>query len=297
MIMKRIQAVLFVVFGAIELCTIAGDPLPYGYPETNRQKEVLLNDWDYYLDDEKDGFYAEPPANVTWENVSIPHTLKLSSTTKDNCEDEDYQLTFHRWNGWYKRTLNISAGKDHKVFLEFEGAHQVTKCWVNGKYVGKHDVGGYTPFHFDITEFVTKDGSDNEVILSVDNRRKRNIPPEGDRYDFIKWSGLYRDVYLVVTDPVHISFPWEAKEAGVFITTPTVTAEDATISIRTHVKNETSVSQTCAVVNRVIDRRGVVVMKLEHTKQLAAGSSGTFIQTGGVTDNVRLWRGNPETDG
>ncbi len=288
--MKRLKhSLLFLLFINIFQIIIAQNQLPYGYPDTNRQKEVLLNNWDYYLDDEKDGYLSKPPTNITWEKVSIPHSLKLSSTTNDDSKDDDYQLTFHRWVGWYKRNINVNAEKEHKVFLEFEGAHQVTKCWVNGKYVGEHTIGGYTPFHFDITAFVTKDGSNNEVVLSVDNRRNVNIPPEGDRYDYIKWSGLYRDVFLVVTDAVHITFPWEATNAGVFITTPTVTKEDATINIKTNVKNETDQPQECTVINRVINDKGVVVLKMAKTKKILATTSYTFTQTGGITENVRLW--------
>lgn len=263
------------------------------FQEKNRQKIVLLNDWQYYLDQGKKEFHTNPPQQVTWETVSIPHSLKLTSTTKDDSTDDEYQLTFHRWVGWYKRKIKVDAPVGQKVFLEFEGAHQVTKLWVNGDYVGEHSVGGYTPFHFDITEFVKMDGAENEIILSVDNRRNSNIPPEGDRYDYIKWGGLYRDVYLVVTNPLHITFPWEQKQAGVFVTTPTVTAEDATIQVKTNIKNETAATKRCKVVTRIIDQTGKVVLMMRSERQLPAGSDHTFSQVGGITEEVNLW--SPET--
>ncbi|MFC2113539.1 glycoside hydrolase family 2 TIM barrel-domain containing protein, partial [Bacteroidota bacterium] len=259
------------------------------YPKTNRQKLILVDGWNYHLDKGENGFFSTPPQVSDWEEVTIPHTLKLASLDLDGCEDDHYQLTFHRWIGWYKRELVVNAVKGQKVYLEFEGAHQVTKCWVNGKYVGEHAISGYTPFHFDITAFVKPGGKTNQVVLSVDNRRNPDVPPEGDRYDYIKWSGLYRDVYLVVTDPLHITFPFEDVNHGVFITTPTVSAEDATISIRTHVKNESSVSKTCQVINRVIDQNGVVVLKLKSEKVINPNSSFNFMQTGGIEENVRLW--------
>lgn len=266
--------------------------LPEGYPKTNRQKIVLTDGWKFHLDKGENGFKETPPAVSDWEEVTIPHTLKLTSLDKDGCKDDDFQLTFHRWIGWYKRNLKVNVPKGQKVFLEFEGAHQVTKLWVNGKYVGIFEVGGYSPFHFDISDFVQYNGKDNEIMVSVDNRQNSNIPPEGDRYDYIKWGGLYRDVYLVVTDALHISFNWENYNSGVFITTPTVTATDATINIKTNVRNESEVAKECQIINRVIDANGIVVLKFEAKQTIKAKSEFTFSQTGGIEENVRLWSPN-----
>lgn len=263
--------------------------LPFGFPQTARQKIALLNDWFFYLDDTTDGFYSVPPTKEAWEEISIPHSLKLTSTNLNGSTDDDYQLTFHRAIGWYKRSLSVEAKPGQKIFLEFEGAHQVTRLWVNGTYVGEHAVGGYTPFHFDITAYAHLDGKPNELVLSVDNRRNPNIPPEGDRYDYVKWGGLYRDVYLVLTDPLHISFPWEDTYAGVYITTPTVEREDATISIRTHVKNESNEPVNCRVINRVIDAAGRVVLSLENQQRIGGLQAAMFTQTGGLMGDIRLW--------
>jgi len=271
----------------LTLSAQTGD-LPYGFPETARQKTSLLTDWSFWLDDPTDGISSTPPTGVTWEKVAIPHTLELSSTTLEESPDDEYQLSFQRKIGWYKRTLFVEE-QGQKVFLEFEGAHQVTKLWVNGKYVGEHSVGGYTPFHFDITDFVRYGKKGNEIVLSVDNRRNVNIPPEGDRYDYIKWSGLYRDVYLVQTAPIHITFPWENTFAGVYITTPTVEKEDATISIRTQVRNETDEPSIIKVTNRIIDREGIVVLKLEKELALLPKQDAVLTQTGGLVGDVKLW--------
>lgn len=263
--------------------------LPVGFPETPRQKLALLTDWAYYLDDTTGGFFQAPPRNVSWERVSIPHTLELTSSTLNDSKDDEYQLSFHRAIGWYKRDVVLEEGDGEKVFLEFEGAHQVTKLWVNGTLVGEHAVGGYTPFHFDITDYVRFGKKPNEIILSVDNRRNPNIPPEGDRYDYIKWSGLYRDVYLVKTAPIHITFPWENTFAGVTITTPTVEKEDVTISVRTQVRNESSETVECQIINRVIDAQGRVVLTLESSSLVGPHSDALVAQTGGIVENVQLW--------
>jgi beta-galactosidase len=185
----------------------------------------------------------------SWETVSVPHTLKLTSLDLDGSTDDNHQKTFHRYVGWYRKHFRVNAGA--KVFLEFEGSHEVTDVWVNGKHAGKHTISGYTPFDFDITGEVNRSG-DNVVAIRVDNTLNADVPPDGGTRDYILFGGLYRDVYLVTTDKVHVTFPWDDTYAGVFVTTPTVKAENATISVRTTVRNEyditkpvTSMIRTC----------------------------------------------------
>lgn len=80
----------------------------------------------------------------------------------------------------------------------------------------------------------------------------------------MKFSGLYRDVYLVEAAPLHVTFPWEDFYAGVFVTTPTVDPinMNATIAVRTTVRNEDVQPKQCGLLTRIIDRDGVVVLRL-----------------------------------
>ncbi|WP_281614817.1 glycoside hydrolase family 2 TIM barrel-domain containing protein [Flammeovirga sp. SubArs3] len=224
-----------------------------------------------------------------WEVVNVPHSMKLSSNELDNSTDTSYQRTFHRYIGWYRKELKVQANTSQKVYLEFEGAHQHTKLWVNGKYVGEDMISGFTPFHFDVTDFVHKDGKANTIVLSVDNRLNPNIPPDGDRRDYILYSGLYRDVYLVVKNPLHLTFDWEDKYAGVYITTPSVAKNNATVSIRSTVRNEQKSAVSTTVVQRIIDQDGYVIAKMTSDKEVGPNTEYTFNQTGGITENLHSW--------
>ncbi|PWJ35001.1 glycoside hydrolase family 2 protein [Sediminitomix flava] len=223
-----------------------------------------------------------------WEVVNVPHSMKLSSNELDNSTDSSYQETFHRYIGWYRKELLVEATNSQKVFLEFEGAHQHTKLWVNGTYVGEHKVSGYTPFHFDITDFVEK-GQKNTIVLSVDNRYNPTIPPDGDRRDYLLFSGLYRDVYLVVKNPLHLTYDWEDTYAGVFITTPSVQKNNATVNIRSTVRNTSSQNVNCKIVQKIIDKDGYVIRKLSSEKVVLPNNEHTFSQTTGITENLHLW--------
>lgn len=261
----------------------------WGYQKSPRKKISLNASWKFNLGNPDAKFYAKNLNDQDWPQVQLPHTLELTSLNLNDFEDDKTQASFQRKVGWYRRSISLEESQ-RKVFLEFEGAHQVTDLWVNGKHVGQHAVGGYTPFHFDITDFVEK-GKENQITLLVDNRRREDVPPDPGPFDYIKFSGLYRDVYLVETNPVRISFNWEALDAGTTLTTPSVDPinGNATIDIKTVVENETKKSQEITVINRIVDADGYVILKLSQTQALAPGQHGIFRQIGGIEKDARLW--------
>ncbi len=108
----------------------------------------------------------------------------------------------------FRRHRNGLAGR---CFLEFRGVMQDTALWVNGAKVGEYAVSGYDSFDFDITSKM-KAGR-NVIAVMVDDRRNPQIPPDGQEADYLLFGGLYRDVFLHVTDQTHLTFPWEAKQA------------------------------------------------------------------------------------
>jgi len=269
--------------------TLKAQNLPFGFPDTERTKKTLNQGWKFKLGTPTAENFKTNLEDSTWETVSVPHTLKLTSLTLDGLDDDKMQLVFHRNVGWYRKTIYIEKS-NKKVFLEFEGAHQITDLWINGIYVARHYAGGYTPFHFDITEAVNK-GKNNQITLLVDNRRSEVIPPDPGPFDYVKFSGLYRDVYLVETHPVHVTFNWETLNSGVYITTPTIDPvnKNATINIKTSVKNEETKEIQVKLVTKIIDKEGLVVLKLTSNENIKPGEEHQFNQIGSLEDNVHFW--------
>ncbi|MDI1334544.1 MAG: glycoside hydrolase family 2 TIM barrel-domain containing protein [Lacunisphaera sp.] len=272
----------------ISCAQLAAGALPSGYPETARRKISLNPGWQFHLGDAGETAARADFPDADWETVCIPHTLKLTSLALDGSTDDKFQKTFQREIAWYRRTFLVDPTGGSQVFLEFEGAHQVTDVWVNGRHVGQHAIGGYTPFDFDITGFVRRDGP-NTLALRLDNTVNRHTPPDPGPFDYVKFSGLYRDVYLVQTDPVHVTFPWDEREAGVFVTTPTVHRDAATIAVRTTVRNQRPEARKVTVVTRIVDADGELSLKLRTTAEVPAGADHTFSQVGGIAENLRLW--------
>ncbi len=277
------------------LCTIlsvanmSAASLPYGYPQSERTKVSLNADWRFHLGDEDAKFYTTSTDDSAWELVSVPHTLKLTDIGLDGCKDVVSQPTFQRTVGWYRKDIFVSKS-NKKVYIEFEGVHQVTTLWVNGRKVGIHSVGGYTPFNMDITAYV-KRGAKNQVTILADNRMNEVTPPDPDSKDYVMFGGIYRDLYLVEKSQAHISSNLESKQSGVTITTPSVDPVNgnATICITTEVHNESRKSQDMMVVQRVVDARGKVVLKMSESFTIAAGERHLTSHSGGICEDVKFW--------
>ena len=265
-------------------------PLTLISQNTNRVKTNINNGWYFLLGNPDAANYKTELDESQWERVNVPHSLELTTMDLNGFEDDKFQDTFMRKVGWYRKSFKVTPDANKKIFIEFEGVHQVTDVWVNGKHVGQHAVGGYTPFHFDISYFV-EFGAMNQVTVLADNRKRNDVPPDPGPMDYIKFGGMYRDVYLVETSLLHVTFNWESGTSGQTITTPTVDPinMNGTINIKTSVRNESNQSKITKVVNRLVDHEGVVVLKLSQVIEIEAGREVVFNQIGSIEDNLHLW--------
>jgi beta-galactosidase len=156
--------------------------------------------WRFHLGEPEGEPTAVSYDDSKWDIVSLPHSHEIFSARLIGFQDRGRNV------GWYRRELHVpSDWRGRKLFLEFQGAMQTTALWVNGRKVGDYAVSGYDSFDFDITPYVSE--GTNVLAVKVDNRRNPDIPPDGVEADYILFGGLYRDVFLHVTDPVHLTFP------------------------------------------------------------------------------------------
>ncbi|MEM9527116.1 MAG: glycoside hydrolase family 2 TIM barrel-domain containing protein, partial [Bacteroidota bacterium] len=134
-----------------------------------------------------------------------------------------------------------------------------------------------------------KPGEENLIVVKADNSANDHTPPDPHKTDYVKFGGIYRDVYLVITNPLHVTYNYEAFEAGVHITTPSVRKHDATISVKTTIRNENNYGTLARIVTRVIDADGLVIEAIEARAQVPSGRDYTFRQTTAITENLHLW--------
>lgn len=105
--------------------------------------------------------------------------------------------------GWYRKTFVVDAADRGKHFeLTFDGIFRDAQVWVNGFYAGGNP-SGYVSQNFDITDYINF-GGDNLICVRADASIEEGWFYEG--------GGIYRHVWLNVTNPVHIA------ENGIFVT-------------------------------------------------------------------------------
>ena len=99
----------------------------------------------------------------------------------------------------YKKTFTLPDGfKKERVILHFGAADQETVVFVNGQSVGSN-IGGYIPFSFDITEYLT--GGENELSVHIADPLCTDLPYGKQRKKrggmwYTPISGIWQTVWL-----------------------------------------------------------------------------------------------------
>lgn len=162
-----------------------------------------------------------------WESVNLPHTWNA-------LDGQDGGKNYHRGTGIYRRTVTIPADYAGKsLWMEFQGANTVTTLYINGTSVGQHK-GGYSTFRFDVTDYI-KCGEENTIAVEVSNAYDAAVAPLSG--DFTFFGGIYRNVNLLVCDPVHIDLA-DYGSSGLFLTQSDVSAASAKLNVAAKVVNE-----------------------------------------------------------
>ena len=244
--MVALVLTLAIVLGCIALPAAAAAPtgtVP-GTPEiiqvstgVGTERENNFNEgWKFYLGDSTSA--SNPSSNDSdWDSVTLPHDFSISQSFTTSGEAESGFLP--GGTGWYRKTFTMPASAAGKtVLLQFDGVYSDAYVYVNGTFVGQNHY-GYTPFAFDISAYLKCDGvADNVIAVKAVN----NVPSS-------RWysgSGIYRDVTLVVTEPVHVDYQ------GTYVTTPDISTGKGTVQVETDVVNDGTSRVQVTVKNTVV---------------------------------------------
>lgn len=258
--LKKLMVVVHLVcwVGVVNAETIADEAV--------RKKQLLNKEW----------LFTKDTSKAAWQKIGLPHCWNIADVMDD-------APGYYRGAGWYKRILpTVEKGK--KQFIYFDGANQETTVWINGKKAGYH-AGGYTRFSFDITAALKESGG-NEILVKVDNSYNPAIPPL--TADFTFFGGLYRNVYLVSTDAVHINMNNYASN-GVYIKTPEVSKQKAVVEVQGSFVNETAETRKLQVETTVYDSTGKVVTRTLSKQTAQPHTTFDFHHKGLTISNPALW--------
>jgi beta-galactosidase len=245
-----------------------------------RKKVRLRDDWRFIKQDVEN---AQDPDHFSddWEKVSIPHTW--------NAIDGANGFDYHRGACWYKRDFFVETPHEgNRVYLEFEGANSVVDVYVNGVHLGQHR-GGYSTFRFDATDAV-RFGKPNDLSVKVDNTVLDDVYPQ--MADFTFYGGIYRDVHVIVANPVHFDL-LDYGSTGVYVYQDDVTDERAKLTITSKLTNDLDEEKKTRLWIEVTDAAGEPVTYTAEEIILPADTT-LEVALPLVIDQPRLWRGKKD---
>ena len=209
--------------------------------------------------------------DTSWQTVDVPHDWSIKgqlSPTLAACTG-----FLPGGISWYRKTINIPQSKQgEKVFLYFEGVYNRSEVFMNGHSLGKRP-NGYVSFAYDATPFVNY-GEENAIAVRVDHSKSADS----------RWytgSGIYRDVWLVYANPVHIA-QW-----GVYAYTE-LNKTTGVLNIEVGLENETASKVNLEIKNELLDLNGKVISKSLKRIVIASNNEGK-IATQIKVKNVKLW--------
>jgi hypothetical protein len=237
--------------------------------EPPRQQLNFNREWKFRLGDPP-GAEAAGCDDSQWDDIGLPHSFSLPYFLSDK---------FYVGYGWYRKHFKVPAKwTGRRLCLEFDGAFQDAEIFVNGRRIGEHK-GGYTGFSLDITD-AAKAG-DNTVAVRLNNRWNPELAPRAGEHVFS--GGIYRDVRLVVTAPLHVAW------YGTFVTTPQLSAESGTVNVKTEIRNDGPTVKQCRLKTDILDPDGKTVASVSSEQSIPAGTTVTFDQTTDPIAKPKFW--------
>lgn len=219
---------------------------------------------------------AEKPEfdDASWHSLNLPHDWSIEGEYSQANPTGRGGGYLPAGIGWYRKKLDIPLeSNNRRLFLRFDGVMANSEVWINGQSLGKRPY-GYLPFTYEITDKVRFD-KPNVLAVRVDN----SLQPASRWY---AGAGIYRHVWLESVNPIHLD------QYGVFITTPQISKEKASVEIQATVFNQSKRTEKILVQTVVKGPDGKRFLTGEQTMSVASGQKVDCKQVVLVTQPL-LW--------
>ena len=244
---------------------------------------LLHGQWSFAMDTREvgatKGWYKDNYAVGAWDKVSVPH-----------CFSVDPRYQFYTGTVWYRKSFPWQVQSGKRILLHFDAAYYATTVWLNNQKIGTHE-GGYTPFHFDITDYL-KSG-DNILAVSVNNDtwQTGSIPGAKDNGNandpfpgWINYGGLVRPVYLTIEPELYLeNLKIDAQ--------PDLATGTATLRLQARVRNASSQTQNPKLTTSVLlGNQALKLVWKNASTSVGAGKTGLLeAETSLKAADVKLW--------
>lgn len=268
---------LFVLVTIWVLCGhLIAEEKKFRLPPGDRIRTNIDFGWRFFRGDVNGEEETHQVNQRPWQAVNLPHEWSI-----DGPFDASHNTTqgfLPMEIGWYRKGLRFPESyEDKKIYVIFDGVYRECDVWMNYALIAHH-TSGYTSFAVDLTPFVrTGDTTPNGLRVRVDGRRHEQDMYEG--------SGIYRHVWLVVTNQLHVA-NW-----GTFVSTPEISKKQAKIKVQTKIQNACPDPQKFKLITKIVDAAGNEVAEMINNYELAAGAEQKFTQETSLK-NPNLWQLN-----
>ncbi len=256
-----------------------------------------------------------------WTTISTPHTYN-DVDSFDQISPGHMLGETNLWSGrtWYRKSFTLPESfQGREVYVEFEAVRQVAEVYLNGHYLGACK-NGFVPFGFDLTPYlrfgqpnilavmcdnrfmiseIGKDGADtlsdyekkvNDTVPDNVNQIQANQIPWNNPQWHPPLGGIYRNVYLYVTDPLHISLPLYdcLKTVGPYVYATEISDQSAAVTVEIPVQNGHDTDESVTVQAQILDREGNRVANWSQLEEIPAGGS-VSVKLSGTIAQPELW--------
>ena len=217
------------------------------------------NDW------EKVGAFLAPSLPrfdaSAWRTVDLPHdwAVELPFENAEELKDHGYKPIGRTYPatsiGWYRRVFQIpESDRGRRLTLDFDGVYRDAIVALNGHFLGRN-LSGYSPFRFDITDYVTYGGA-NVLVVRADATEREGWFYEG--------AGIYRHVWLTKAHSLHVAagstfVSSEVHGAGGQGSGFGVQGPGATVTVQAEIANDGDAALPCHAVVTILDAAGNTV--------------------------------------
>ena len=248
----------------------------------NGERRLNFNDnWRFQRDVEGDNTNVQNSNfnDSSWRQLKLPHDWSIELEFNSNSPATHEAGYLDGGIGWYRKTFVIpSIMKGRKISIDFDGVYMDSTIYLNGELIGNYPF-GYNAFSYDITDKVHTDGRENLLAVKVNNTQPSSRWYSG--------SGIYRNVYLTVTDPVHVA------RYGTFVTTPdlkqTYALGKANVNIKTKIYNTSNMPKEVQVKSTIYDETHMIVSTILSEKRLVVEEKVTLFEDHSIIESPKLW--------
>lgn len=238
-----------------------------------REKICFNDNWSFSLSDNPKASETDFD-NKEWRVLNLPHDWAIEGDfSKDNPSGTGGGA-LPGGTGWYRKTFIPSNEDSDKIIrIDFDGIYMNSEVFINGQSLGKRPY-GYISFGYDITPYL-KWNEKNVIAVRVDNSEQPNS----------RWysgCGIYRNVWLTKTSPVHVD------EWGTYVTASEISNDNATLNIVTTVQNSGNDDEAVILKSILNDMNGTVVAETESSVSVVAGQKSDVNHTLNIS-SPKLW--------